>query len=65
MLSNDYGTIFTSTVQKFQESDGKQINAAQESEDSDETDDGASSKSRVKRVLRKDDNGKEQCWIVK
>ena len=65
MLSNDYGTIFTSTVQKFQESDGKQINAAQESEGSDETDDGASSKSRVKRVLRKDDNGKEQCWIVK
>ncbi|WP_017090642.1 type I restriction endonuclease, partial [Vibrio splendidus] len=65
MLSNDYGTIFTSTVQKFQESDGKPINAAQESEDSDESDDGANSKSRVKRVLRKDENGKEQCWIIK
>ncbi|TOL83542.1 deoxyribonuclease HsdR, partial [Vibrio parahaemolyticus] len=62
MLSNDYGTIFTSTVQKFQESDGKQIQAAKESEDEDSIVD---SKSRVRRVLRKDDSGQEQCWILK
>ncbi|MDN6971396.1 type I restriction endonuclease subunit R [Vibrio cholerae] len=62
MLSNDYGTIFTSTVQKFQESDGKQIQAAKESEDEDSI---ADSKSRVRRVLRKDDSGQEQCWILK
>ncbi|ELE5867773.1 TPA: type I restriction endonuclease subunit R [Vibrio cholerae] len=62
MLSNDYGTIFTSTVQKFQESDGKQIQAAKESEDEDSI---ADSKSRVRRVLRKNDSGQEQCWILK
>ncbi|EMZ1488681.1 type I restriction endonuclease subunit R [Vibrio cholerae] len=62
MLSNDYGTTFTSTVQKFQESDGKQIQAAKESEDEDSI---ADSKSRVRRVLRKDDSGQEQCWILK
>ncbi|MDD9199536.1 type I restriction endonuclease subunit R [Aliivibrio sp. S2MY1] len=62
LLSNDYGAIFTSTVQKFQESDGKQIKAAKESElDDAETD----SKSRVRRVLRKDDAGNDQCWILK
>ncbi|EJZ7971162.1 type I restriction endonuclease [Vibrio vulnificus] len=62
ILSNDYGAIFTSTVQKFQESDGKQIKAAKESEDEDAT---ADSKSRVRRVLRKDNAGNEQCWILK
>ena len=65
MLSNDYGTIFTSTVQKFQESDGKQIEAAKESEDSDDTDEGAESQNRVRRLLKKDKSGKDQCWIVK
>lgn len=65
MLGNDYGTIFTSTVQKFQESDGKQIEAAKESEESEETDEINDSRSRVRRILKKDDAGKDQCWIIK
>lgn len=65
MLSNDYGTIFTSTVQKFQESDGKQIKAANESESSGEVDETAVSKTRVRRVLKKDDKNNDECWIVK
>lgn len=65
MLSNDYGAIFTSTVQKFQESDGKQIQAAKDSENSEDTDEEQSSKSRVRRVLKRLENGKDECWIIK
>jgi type I restriction enzyme R subunit len=65
MLGNDYGTIFTSTVQKFQESDGKQIEAAKESEAQEESDEGAEVQTRVRRVIRKNDAGKDQCWIIK
>ncbi len=38
MLGNDYGSIFTSTVQKFQEHDGKPIKAAQHDPDEDSAD---------------------------
>lgn len=65
MLSNDYGAIFTSTVQKFQESDGKQIEAAKESENGEESDEENASKNRVRRVLKHLDNGKDECWIIK
>ena len=65
MLGNDYGTIFTSTVQKFQESDGKQIEAAKESEQQEESDEGVEVQTRVRRVIRKNDAGKDQCWIIK
>ncbi|MEQ4922096.1 type I restriction endonuclease subunit R [Proteus hauseri] len=62
MLSNDYGAIFTSTVQKFQESDGRQITAAKESEENEEA---THLQSRVRRVLKKNESGHEQCWIIK
>ncbi len=62
MLSNDYGTIFTSTVQKFQESDGQQIQAVKAAEEGEE---GLESQSRVRRQLRKDAAGQEQCWVLK
>ena len=62
MIGNDYGMVFTSTVQKFQERDGKPIKAAQETEDADSDE---LLKSRVRRVLRKDHKGKDTCWIIK
>ena len=46
MLGNDYGSIFTSTVQKFQERDGKPIKAAQHDPDEDSAD----HKTRTRRV---------------
>lgn len=65
MLSNDYGTIFTSTVQKFQESDGKQITAAKESENSEQSDEPQGAKNRVRRRLKRLEDGTDECWIVK
>ncbi|WP_422489671.1 type I restriction endonuclease subunit R [Endozoicomonas sp. ALE010] len=46
MLGNDYGSIFTSTVQKFQEHDGKPIKAARH----DPEEDSADHKTRIRRV---------------
>ncbi|MTI12152.1 type I restriction endonuclease, partial [Sansalvadorimonas verongulae] len=46
MLGNDYGGIFTSTVQKFQERDGKPIKAAAREGDDPQTD----SPTRVRRI---------------
>ncbi|MBO9492526.1 type I restriction endonuclease subunit R [Thalassotalea sp. G20_0] len=46
MLGNDYGSIFTSTVQKFQERDGKPIKAARH----DPEEDSADHKTRIRRV---------------
>jgi type I restriction enzyme R subunit len=62
LLGNDYGMVFTSTVQKFQERDGKPIKAAQETENADSIE---LLKSRVRRVLKKDDKGRESYWIIK
>lgn len=46
MLGNDYGSIFTSTVQKFQEHDGKPIKAARH----DPEEDSADHQTRIRRV---------------
>ncbi|WP_257286521.1 type I restriction endonuclease subunit R [Endozoicomonas sp. SESOKO1] len=46
MLGNDYGSIFTSTVQKFQEHDGKPIKAARHDPDEDSAD----HQTRIRRV---------------
>ncbi|MGI9280510.1 MAG: type I restriction endonuclease subunit R [Endozoicomonas sp.] len=47
MLSNDYGSVFTSTVQKFQERDGKPIKAAAKDSESENEE----LQTRVRRVL--------------
>ena len=47
MLSNDYGSVFTSTVQKFQERDGKPIKAAAKDAEADNEE----NQTRVRRVL--------------
>lgn len=47
MLSNDYGSVFTSTVQKFQERDGHQIKAAKKDAEAENSD----HKTRVRRML--------------
>ena len=49
MLSNDYGSVFTSTVQKFQERDGKPIKAAAKDAEADNEE----NQTRVRRVLEK------------
>ena len=49
MLSNDYGSVFTSTVQKFQERDGKPIKAAAKDAEADNEE----NKTRVRRVHEK------------
>ncbi|WP_067518144.1 type I restriction endonuclease subunit R [Endozoicomonas ascidiicola] len=46
MLGNDYGSIFTTTVQKFQERDGRPIKAAQ----NDPEEESADHRSRIRRV---------------
>ncbi|WP_206679215.1 type I restriction endonuclease subunit R [Endozoicomonas acroporae] len=46
MLGNDYGSIFTSTVQKFQEHDGKPIKAARH----DPEEDSADHQTRIRRI---------------
>ena len=53
MLSNDYGSVFTSTVQKFQERDGKPIKAAAKDAEADNEE----NRTRVRRLLVKG-NGK-------
>ncbi|WOG27881.1 type I restriction endonuclease subunit R [Endozoicomonas sp. 8E] len=47
MLSNDYGSVFTSTVQKFQERDGKPIKAAAKDPQAENEE----QQTRVRRIL--------------
>ena len=59
MLSNDYGSVFTSTVQKFQERDGKPIKAAAKDAEADNEE----HRTRVRRVFEKDKGENGQFYI--
>jgi len=58
-LSNDYGTIFTSTVQKFQ-------NTTSNFQPKDTTEDEEHNEKaqRDRRITKKDDKGDETYWVV-
>ena len=59
MLSNDYGSVFTSTVQKFQERDGKPIKAAAKDAEADNEE----NRTRVRRLFIKENHDGGQFYI--